>query len=64
MVSGYEHEIYPLRNISYGASQPSQLARDTEEITIGRGKRKRIFNEFSLPSDELSSLYSDYKALT
>jgi hypothetical protein len=32
---------------------------DTEEITIGRGKRKKIFDEFSLPSDDLSLLYSD-----
>jgi hypothetical protein len=32
---------------------------DTEEITIGRGKRKRIFGEFSLPSEDLSLLYAD-----
>jgi len=32
---------------------------DMEEITIGRAKRRRIFDEFSLPADDLSLLYSN-----
>lgn len=31
---------------------------DTGEVKIGRGKRKRIFDNFSLPSADLASLYS------
>jgi hypothetical protein len=30
---------------------------DSEELRIGRGKRKRIFEAFSLPDNDLSSLY-------
>lgn len=51
----------------YGSNAPMDLEEferllercDTEEIAIGRGKRKRIFDEFSLPSEELCLLYSD-----
>jgi len=31
---------------------------DEEKLTIGRGKRKKIFDQFSLPSDDLMLLYS------
>lgn len=56
-----------LLDTQYSSEEPIDLEEfeqllercDTEEITIGRGKRKRIFDEFSLPSDDLSLLYSD-----
>jgi hypothetical protein len=54
-----EHHFNAKKGISLSEFEKFLDRIDKNEVSIGKGKRKTIFDQFKLPTEKLQSLYSD-----